>query len=94
MLQHIHQYPFVFTGIVIALYWVFSAFVSGMPQPTLTSSTAFIWLYTSLHVLAANVDKFAAQKGIPGATMTTSSSTVTSVITPATKVEADNVPKQ
>jgi hypothetical protein len=93
MIQLIHQYPFVFTGIAIALYWVFSAVVSGMPQPGPNSSTAYVWAYTSLHVLAANIDKFAAQKGIPGATVTTSSATVTSVTTPAIK-EADNAPKQ
>jgi hypothetical protein len=98
MIQHIHQYPFVFAGITIALYWVFSAFVSGMPQPGPTASTAYVWAYTSLHALAANIDKLAAQKGIPGATVTTSSATITSVTTPATPApvtkEADNAPKQ
>jgi hypothetical protein len=43
--------------------WVFSALVGTMPDPTVTSGTAYIWLYRFLHTLSANLDK--AAKAIP-----------------------------
>ena len=50
---------------VFALYWVFMAAVSGMPEPTSTSGTAYVWAYRSLHALSANLDRFgpSATKG-------------------------------
>ena len=38
-------------------YWLYSAAVTTMPAPTLTSSTAYVWLFKFLHALAANLDK-------------------------------------
>lgn len=39
----------------IIAYWVFSAVVSGMPDPTPSSSVTYVWAHRSLHVLAGNV---------------------------------------
>lgn len=41
--------------LTFAAYWLFSAFVSGMPEPTPVSSLAYHWLFTSLNTLAANI---------------------------------------
>lgn len=41
--------------LAFAAYWLFSAFVSGMPEPTPVSSLAYHWLFTSLNTLAANL---------------------------------------
>lgn len=59
----IQQHPDV--AAVFALYWVFMAAVSGMPEPTSTSGTAYVWAYRSLHALSANLDRFgpSAAKG-------------------------------
>lgn len=46
---------------VLAIYWGFSAVVSGMPQPP-TGSFWYSWLYTSLHMFAGNISKFADAK--------------------------------
>jgi hypothetical protein len=46
---------------VVAL-WLFSAFVSGMPEPLQNSSRGYEWLYNSLHLFTANLNKaFAAR---------------------------------
>lgn len=62
-LAFIEQHPNV--AAAFALYWVFMAAVSGMPEPTSTSGTAYVWAYRSLHALSANLDRFgpSAQKG-------------------------------
>lgn len=39
----------------IAAYWVFSAFISGMPEPAPTASVAYIWAYKSFHMIAGDV---------------------------------------
>lgn len=39
----------------IMLYWVFSAVVSGMPDPTSSSSVTYTWAHRSLHILAGNL---------------------------------------
>jgi hypothetical protein len=41
--------------IIIGLYWLFSALVGGMPDPLATSSLAYRWAFSSLHLLAGNV---------------------------------------
>lgn len=46
----------------IAIYWAFSAFVGGMPVPKDSSSSAYTWLYNSLHILAGNLSAAVAQK--------------------------------
>lgn len=40
---------------VIAVYWLFSAIVGGMPAPEINSSPGYIWLHNSLHILAGNI---------------------------------------
>lgn len=40
---------------LFALYYVFSAFVSGMPAPDEKSGNGYKWLYASLHTLAGNL---------------------------------------
>lgn len=37
--------------------WIFSAFVGGMPAPDQTSGKGYRWIYGSLHLLSANLDK-------------------------------------
>ena len=37
--------------------WVFSAFVGGMPPPREFSSTGYVWLYRSLQLFAANINR-------------------------------------
>ncbi len=37
--------------------WAFSALVGGMPEPDQASGKAYKWLYGSLHLFAANLDK-------------------------------------
>lgn len=39
----------------IAAYWVFSAIIGGMPEPTPDSSAGYIWLHSSLHILSGNL---------------------------------------
>ena len=41
----------------IAGMWLFSALSGGMPDPTPQSGVAYRWIYGSLHILAANLDK-------------------------------------
>ena len=43
--------------------WLFSAFVGGMPEPDAASGKAYRWLYSSLHLFAANLDKIQFKKG-------------------------------
>lgn len=40
---------------IIAFYWVFSAIISGMPDPVPSSSLTYVWAHRSLHILAGNV---------------------------------------
>jgi hypothetical protein len=46
------MHPAVFA---IAAYWIFSALVGGMPDPTPTSSVGYVWAHKSLHILAGNL---------------------------------------
>lgn len=56
----VEAHPYI-TGAVCL--WLFSAFVSGMPEPTPTSGTGYVWFYRSLHWAAANIPT--AIKGQP-----------------------------
>ena len=47
----------------LAAYWIFSAAVSAMPKPIATSSAAYVWLYTFLRLIAANIDQYVQSKG-------------------------------
>lgn len=48
---------FVFIG-----WYVFSALVSGMPEPTHDSSPWYIWAYRSFHILSASGTSFFQNK--------------------------------
>ncbi len=61
-LQFEHLHPAL---VALVAYMLFNAFVSGAPEPTSNSSIAYQWFYTSLHLLAVNLDKIWKQKGLP-----------------------------
>lgn len=48
--------------ITITAYWLFSAFVGGMPLPDATSSALYRWIHDSLHILAGNLNAAVAAK--------------------------------
>ena len=56
-----HTYTFIY----LALYWVFSAIVGGMPEPITTSSLAYHWSYKSLHLLAGNIGTALSKNEVP-----------------------------
>lgn len=39
------------------LYIAVSAFISGMPAPTVTSSNGYRWAFSSLNIFAANIHR-------------------------------------
>lgn len=39
----------------LGAYFLFSAIVGGMPDPTATSSTGYQWIFKTLHLLAGNI---------------------------------------
>jgi hypothetical protein len=47
-----------------SLYYVFSAFTAGMPEPDAKSSFFYIWMYRSLHILSANGTAYFAHKNM------------------------------
>src|SRR5437867_13150943 len=49
----------------VAIYWIFSAAVSSMPDPRTVGSSSYLWLYRFLHSIAGNVTTAFAGK-IPG----------------------------
>lgn len=82
MLVLIHAHPAIFG---IALYWIFSAIVGGMPPTTTASSPGYQWLYNGLHILAGNLTAAVAQKfpELPaGAIVTQQTASKTTVQTP------------
>lgn len=79
---------FVFIG-----WYVFSAMVSGMPEPTADSSPWYIWAYRSFHILSASGTSFFQNKiywPVGGQANVVSAvsvvSTATAPVAPATKV--------
>lgn len=46
----------------MAAFWVLSALVSGMPPPSPESSVAYVWLYSSFHILMANLNSIITRK--------------------------------
>lgn len=62
MLAFLQQHSF-WSG--VALVWVYSAFVSGMPAPDDKDGKGYRWLYNSLHSLAGNITTALGSK-IPG----------------------------
>lgn len=41
--------------LTLGAYFIFSAIVSGMPDPTPTSPLVYKWAYHSLHILAGDL---------------------------------------
>lgn len=62
MIQFIGNHQYIFG---LASLWVFAAIVGGMPEPDPASGKGYIWAYRSLHLLAANLDKFKNGNGQP-----------------------------
>jgi len=67
LIAYFSQHPFLLVGYVVAAQWVFSAFVSSMPEPTRNASHGYIWAYRFLHLLAANLStvKVSIRNGKP-----------------------------
>jgi hypothetical protein len=59
MFDIINQHP-ALCGVVG--YWIFSAIVGGMPEPSATAPVGYKWLYRSLHILAGNLSAVMAAK--------------------------------
>ena len=45
------------TAQALLCYFVFSAIVSGMPEPDAQSGVGYRWAYSSLHVLAGDLSQ-------------------------------------
>jgi hypothetical protein len=64
-MENIFEYltnPYVAAAAGIIAQWIFSAFVSSMPEPN-GSGRNYLWAYRFLHTLAANMDKLRATRG-------------------------------
>ena len=42
-------------GAAVAVYWIFSAAVSSLPEPDAQSHPGYLWLYRFAHTIAGNV---------------------------------------
>ncbi len=51
---------------LMAAWYVFSAVVSGMPQPAEASGVAYRWAYHSLHILAGDLSRYWLKTSQPG----------------------------
>jgi hypothetical protein len=51
-MNFIEQHQAIFA---LGAYFLFSAIVGGMPDPTATSSTGYQWAFKTLHLLAGNI---------------------------------------
>src|SRR5437016_13006258 len=49
----------------MAVYWIFSAAVSAMPEPEPWNSAGYLWVYRFLHTTAGNITTVLG-KQIPG----------------------------
>ena len=52
MLDFLKHHGFCSTAVV---YWIFSAAVSSLPEPTPTACAGYIWLFRFLHTIAGNL---------------------------------------
>jgi hypothetical protein len=52
MFQFVLQHQF---GIAVAAYWIFSAAVSALPNPSPTGNAGYLWLYRFCHTTAGNL---------------------------------------
>jgi hypothetical protein len=62
MMNFLLQHQF---GTAVALYWIFSAAVSAMPEPDAKGNSGYLWLYRFCHTLAGNITT-AFDPNIPG----------------------------
>jgi hypothetical protein len=65
MFEFVAQHQF---WAAVAIYWIFSAAVSSMPEPATNGSPGYLWLYRFLHTLAGNVTTAFGSR-IPGAAL-------------------------
>lgn len=47
----------------VALYYLFSAIVSGMPSPPPNCGMGYLWAFNSLHTLAGNLGRVVMRNG-------------------------------
>src|SRR5690242_13615983 len=52
MINFLSQHQF---WVAVVLYWIFSAAISGMPEPDANASPGYLWLYRFLHTTAGNI---------------------------------------
>src|SRR5436309_7158628 len=52
MFEFVTQHQF---WIAVVAYWVFSAAISSLPEPSPNGSLRYLWLYRFLHTIAGNV---------------------------------------
>ena len=48
----------------LILFYVFSAFVSSMPDPPPTASVAYVWLYGALHALSGDLSQYIGSRTV------------------------------
>jgi hypothetical protein len=63
MLAFVIQHQF---WVAVALYWIFSAAVSSMPEPAAEGAPLYAWMFRFLHTVAGNITTAFGNK-IPGA---------------------------
>jgi hypothetical protein len=49
----------------VVIYWIFSAAVSGMPEPASRDKAWYLWLYRFCHTIAGNLSTVLGRR-IPG----------------------------
>jgi len=52
MINFLLQHQF---WVAVALYWIFSAAISALPEPNPNGSPGYLWLYRFLHTTAGNL---------------------------------------
>ena len=62
MFEFVSQHQF---GIAAAAYWIFSAAVSSLPDPSPHGSAGYVWLYRFCHTTAGNITTVFGSR-IPG----------------------------
>jgi hypothetical protein len=62
MFQFFIQHQF---SVAVAVYWIFSAAVSALPEPSSTSNSGYLWLYRLCHTTAGNLSTVLGGR-IPG----------------------------
>jgi hypothetical protein len=67
-----HQNPFLVSAMFLGLYVAFTAIAGGMPKPRPNSGMGYLWAFNTMQLLAQNIDRIAAARGIhlPGPNQT------------------------